>query len=90
MLVALMGARAGWNRQIYGRTNSHTTAHAHTRTNKRHGRAVAHFRRVRMRSSVSQPSLLHGSYMLNGTHGPSGMIDYNNKGFLDALYTYVA
>lgn len=63
---------------------------AHTRTNKRHGRAVAHFRRVRMRSSVSQPSLLHGSYMLNGTHGPSGMIDYNNKGFLDALYTYVA
>lgn len=36
---------------------NHTHAHTYTHTKKRHGRAVAHFIRVRMRCSVSQPSM---------------------------------
>lgn len=46
----------------YDRTHTRT----HTHTHKGMGwRGVPHFRR--MRSSVSQPSLLLGNYMLDGT-----------------------
>lgn len=43
------------------RTCAHANTHARTHREKRHGRAVAHFIRVRMRHSVGQPSLLHRS-----------------------------
>lgn len=69
MLVALMAARAGRDGQ------RQTLVWLHTQTNKRHGRAVAHFTRVTMRSSVSQPSLLHGSCLLDRTKGWSGIMD---------------
>lgn len=62
MLVAAMGARAGWRRTdiwVDKLAYKHTYTLTPTHTHKRHGRAAAHFRKVRMRSSGSQPSLLH-------------------------------
>lgn len=53
MLVAAMGARAGGTDT---QMDTHTRAHAH----KSHTQArKAHFSRVRMRSNVGQPLMIH-------------------------------